>query len=261
MTIGGHVQDVPAASPVLHRDEVEVWWAALDQPAANLQLMQQTLAPDEQLRAERFRFARDRDRFVACRATLRALLARYLYVEPEHIQFCYGSHGKPMLAAPFHNNEIQFNVSHSQGVALYAFARKRAVGVDIEHIRPIADAEQIVERFFSLRERRVFRSLPTPEQLETFFTWWTRKEAWIKAIGDGLAYPLDHIDVSLNPDGVVGLFCSEHTSHVPAYWSLRSLAARPGYAAALAVEGSGWTLITWQSPSSAFLTVAAPIDA
>lgn len=256
MTIGEQLQDMPAASRALHRDEVEVWWSALDRPDASLRVMQQTLAPDEQLRAERFRFARDRDRFVACRATLRSLLARYLYVEPEHIQFCYGSHGKPMLAAPFHDNEIQFNVSHSQGVALYAFARKRAVGVDIEHIRPIADAEQIVERFFSLRERRVFRSLPTSEQLETFFNWWTRKEACIKAIGDGLAYPLDHIDVSLILDGVVRLFCFEHSSDVPAYWSLRSLAARPGYAAALAVEGSGWTLITRQSPSSEFATVA-----
>jgi len=256
MAIGEHLQDVPTAPRALHRDEVHVWWAALDRPAATLGLMQQMLAPDEQLRAERFCFARDRERFVVCRATLRALLARYLYVEPEHIQFCYGSHGKPMLAAPFHDNEIQFNVSHSQGVALYVFARKRAVGVDVEHIRPIADAEQIVERFFSLRERTVFRSLPTAEQRETFFNWWTRKEACVKAIGEGLAYPLDRIDVSLIPDGLVRLFCSESTSHVPAFWSLRSLAALPGYAAALAVEGGGWALITRQCPINECLTVA-----
>ncbi|HEU5098972.1 MAG TPA: hypothetical protein VFU22_08135 [Roseiflexaceae bacterium] len=112
MAIGDDLQDVRTAPWALPRNEVHVWWTALDQPTASLRSLRQTLAPDEQVRAERFCFARDREHFIACRATLRALLARYLYVEPEHIQFCYGSHGKPMLAAAFHDNEIQFNLSH-----------------------------------------------------------------------------------------------------------------------------------------------------
>jgi 4'-phosphopantetheinyl transferase len=248
MVIGDDLRAMRTTLWVLPCDEVHVWWTALDQPAASRRSLRHTLALDEQLRADRFCFASDRERYITCRATLRGLLARYLHVTPAQVQFCYGSHGKPALAANAHGNELQFNLSHSQGFALFAIARKRAVGIDIEHIRPIKDAERIVGRFFSLRERALFRSLPIVQQIETFFNWWTRKEAFIKAIGDGLAYPLDQIDVSRALDEPIRLCDDQGSWHMPACWFLRQPVSLAGYAAALVVEGDKWKVITRECP-------------
>jgi 4'-phosphopantetheinyl transferase len=195
---------------------------------------------------------RDRNRFIVCRAILRGILAQYMDIEPAQIEFCYGRHGKPVLAAAFQNRELRFNVSHSHEIALFAFTRQREIGVDIERIRPLSDVKQIVERYFSYRERKMFRSLPTAQRFPTFFTWWTCKEAYLKALGEGLAYPLDQVDVSMVTEKSASPVCI--VGDQPAIgWSVRSFSTVPGYAAAFAVEGDtgGFayqSVLEWEVP-------------
>ncbi len=141
---------------------------------------------------------------------------------------------------------LQFNLSHSDRFALYAFARERAIGIDIEYIRPIPEAEQIAEAFFSAYERAVFRSIPAHKKAEAFFNCWTRKEAYIKAIGDGFARPLDRFDVSFAPGEQARLLNVEEDLDEPSRWSFHELVPVPGYVATLVVEGHGGSLACWQ---------------
>jgi len=231
---------------VLGCDEVHVWRATLDQTPSQIQSFRHNLAADEQARAGRFYFARDREYFIVARGVLRAILGGYLKRAPESISFCYSSHGKPALAGESDGDAIRFNVSHSHGTALYAVTRGREVGIDVERIRFNLAVAEIAERFFSRQEVAMLQTLPTEEQREAFFYCWTRKEAYIKARGEGLSLPLDQIDVSLapgKPDAVPG---TQPDSSEASRWSLQELAPAPGYVAALAVEGHGWRLACWQ---------------
>jgi 4'-phosphopantetheinyl transferase len=220
----------------------------LDQTPSQIQSFLHNLAADEQARAERFHFERDRGHFIVARGVLRAILGGYLKRAPEGLSFCYGSHGKPAIAGESGGDAIRFNVSHSHGIALYAVTRGREVGVDLERIRFNLAVAEIAERFFSRREVAMLRALPTEEQREAFFRCWTRKEACLKARGEGLSLPLDQVDVSLapgEPDAAPG---TQPDSSDASRWSLQELAPAPGYVAALAVEGHGWRLACWQWP-------------
>ena len=172
---------------------------SLDLREPAVQHLWQLLAPDEQARAERFIFHKDRTHFVVARGLLRVLLGRYLQRHPQHLHFCYGPHGKPELAPDMGDDTLCFNVSHAHGLALYAVTRQRDLGVDVEHVRPGFAEEHIAERFFSPREVAVLRALPVALQSTAFFACWTRKEAFIKARGDGLSLPLDQFDVAFAP--------------------------------------------------------------
>lgn len=235
----------PPAELVLSSDDVHVWCASLDQSASSLRRLAQTLSADEQVRAGRFYFERDRKHFIAGRGLLRTILGRYLRIEAERLQFCYGPRGKPTLAETY-GGMLRFNVSHSHGVALYAVTLGREVGVDIERVRSLADADQIAERFFSARENAVFCALAPGQKDEAFFNCWTRKEAYIKATGDGLARPLDEFDVSFVPGEPASLLYVEGDPQETIRWSLRALTPALDYAAALVVEGGGWRLTCWQ---------------
>jgi 4'-phosphopantetheinyl transferase len=238
----------PPETLVLGLDEVHVWRANLDQTPSQIQSFRHNLATDEQARAERFHFERDREHFIVARGVLRAILGGYLKRAPEGLSFCYGSHGKPALAGESGGDAIRFNVSHSHGIALYAVTRGREVGVDLERIRFNLAVAEIAERFFSRREVAMLRTLPTEEQREAFFRSWTRKEAYLKARGEGLSSPLDQIDVSPasgKPDAVPG---TQPDSSEASRWTFQELAPAPGYVAALAVEGHGWRLTCWQWP-------------
>lgn len=227
-------------------DEVHIWCTSLDQPEPRFHILSQTLSVDDRIRAERFYFEKDRKHFVIRRGILRTILGCYLGVEPSRLQFCYGKNGKPALANAFDEGTIHFNMSDSEGLALYAFTRDREIGVDIEHIHDIAGMEQIAQQFFSVRENAAFRALPESTKKEAFFNCWTRKEAFIKAIGDGLYCPLDKFDVSLVPGEPARLLSIEGDARVASWWSIQDLKPASGFAAAFAVEGRSWQVNCWQ---------------
>lgn len=230
-----------AARLTLGVNEVDVWRADLELGPPELYRLRETLSPDELDRAARFHFPEDRQRFIAARGILRDILARYLGCPPAALHFSYSVFGKPSLASHYTAEGLQFNLSHSGSIALYAVARQREVGIDIERIEPQFAAEGIEEKFFSSNEVARLRLLPPSAQLEGFFNCWTRKEAYVKARGGGLQIPLDSFEVALAP-GEPATFLSEAEPG----WSLQALTLDPDYAAALAVEGNDWQLRLWQ---------------
>ena len=238
---------LPPETLILGSDEVHVWRATLDQTASQIESFRHTLAADEQARAERFYFQRDREHFIVARGMLRSLLGFYLNKAPECLSFRYSSHGKPALAWESGGDAVRFNLSHSHGVALYAVTRGREVGIDLEYIRSDLEVEQIAERFFSRREIATLRALPIDLRTYAFFLCWTRKEAYLKARGEGLSLPLDQFDVSLIPGEPAALLSTHRDSHEALRWSLQELTPTPGYAATLAVEGHGWHLACWRA--------------
>ena len=238
---------VPAEHPgvVLNHDEVHLWTTTLDLPASEVQELLETLSIDERARADRYHFAHDRMRFTVARGVLRAILGCYLNTPPEELRFYYSPHGKPDLVE---DAALRFNVSHSGGIAVYGITRGRAIGVDIERIRGIVDIESISERFFSPQEVAVLGTLPPQAHAVAFFACWTRKEAYIKARGEGLSMPLDRFDVSLAPGEPAALLRAYGDPLEASRWSLRAFAPAPGYVAALAVEGQGLRLKTHHWP-------------
>ncbi len=235
----------PSAELRLPRDEVHVWRARLDL-SQSLAGFLATLAPDEKGRAARFHFQKDRDHFIAARGMLRAILSGYLNSRPEQFSFRYSAHGKPFLATD--DGDVRFNLSHSHGLALFAFARGRDLGIDLEWVRADVAEEQIAERFFSACEVAALRALPAVEQADAFFNCWTRKEAYIKARGEGLSLPLDQFDVSLAPGEPAALLCTRVEADEVSRWSMTELAPGAGFKAALVVEGRDWRLRRWQWP-------------
>lgn len=234
------------ADLTLSSGEVHVWRASLDQPAWRFQKLAQTLSADEHARGERFRFERDRRRFIASHGVLRAILGRYLGVEPAQLQFCHRPYGKPALAETSNRSALRFNMSHSHELALYAITRDREVGVDLEYIRPVPDAEQIAERFFSAWENAAFQAIPADLKREAFFTCWVRKEAYVKARGNGLSLPLDQFDVSLTPGEPARLLDTRFDSQEASHWSLYDVTPGPGYVAAVAVQGPDCRIRCWE---------------
>ncbi len=232
----------PPKTLKLTNDKVHVWRASLDLKALRIQNLLQTLSADERARAEQFYFEKDRYHFIVARGLLRVILGRYLKVEPSQLRFCYSLHGKPALTREFGGNELCFNISHSHELVLYAIARKREIGIDLERMRAELADEKIAERFFSTREITTLRALPTDMQQEAFFTCWTRKEAYIKARGQGLTLPLDHFDVSLTPGQPAALLSVNGNPQEAFRWSLREINPGHGYIAAIAAEGHGWQL-------------------
>jgi 4'-phosphopantetheinyl transferase len=208
--------------------------------------LEQTLSEDERERARRLRFERDRRRFVVARGTLRGLLARYTALDPAALRFQYGRRGKPALAAELNATGLRFNLSHSHELALYAVARGRELGIDVEQRRPDRAEAGIAERFFSPRELEALRALPTERWTEAFFTCWTRKEAYIKAKGAGFGIALDQFDVTVAPGQPAVLLATRQDPPDAARWSLHDLHPGDGYAGALAMEGDARILRYWQ---------------
>ena len=236
----------PPPGPLADGD-VHVWLAALDQPPPLLEQLARTLSDDERTRAERFRFEQHRMRFVVRRGLLRTILGSYLNTDPGRLRFGYGPRGKPSLPAPPPDQPLHFNLSHSQGLALYAVTRGREIGVDIECVRPLADVEAMAQQFFSAQENAALRAVPPEQRLETFFRFWSCKEAYVKARGDGLALPLDQFDIILTsdePPRVVDRTAGE--AEPVRSWTLRELQPAPGCAAALVVEGPVGRLACWR---------------
>jgi 4'-phosphopantetheinyl transferase len=236
----------PPAVLELNSPAVHVWLAELDVPAPRLERLRETLSAEEQARAERFRFERDRAHFIAARAVLRAILGRYLGRAPAELTFTYNAYGKPDVAGDRGEPPLRFNQSDSHGRALYAVTRGREVGVDLEFIRPEVVRERIAENFFSPHELAALRALPAELQPRGFFHCWTRKEAFIKARGLGLSLPLDQFDVTLAPGEPPALLHAQDDPQAAARWTMRDLDAGEGFAAALVVAGRDWELHCWR---------------
>jgi len=230
----------PAFHPgalVLPESEVQVWRLDLEALAAAEDRWHKLLSPDEQARAGRFRPVQVRRHFVVARGMLRTVLAAYLGVDASKLAFCYSAREKPRLAPPYAESGILFNVAHSGGVALLAFAREREIGVDVEQMSREVEVAAIARRFFSPREQVQLAALSPEERHDAFFRCWTRKEAFIKAKGEGLALPLDQFDVSIAPGDKNALLATRPDEAEAARWSLREVQAGPGYAGALCVGG------------------------
>lgn len=237
----------PPRGWTLGADEVHVWRASLALPAGELERHARILAIDERSRAERFRFPVHRDRFIAGRGIQRRILAGYLGVEPAAIVYHIGKHGKLSVDA----TEVRFNVSNAGDRLLLAVALGREIGVDLEEVRAMPDAAPIARRFFSSVENEAFAAVPPDARDRAFFTCWTRKEAFIKAVGEGLSRPLDSFDVTLRAGEPAQLLCTRRDPADVERWTLREIDVGPGWAAALAVEGGPFSLhaFDWDSSS------------
>jgi 4'-phosphopantetheinyl transferase len=229
-------------------DEVHVWRLGLQVETDNrLKALLGLLSDDERARAARFHFDRDRNRFIAGRGQLREILGRYLDKPPDAVRFRYGLQGKPFLE--HHRRGFQFNLAHSGDLALVAVTTNRQVGVDIEKIHPVITEEEIAQRFFSAEEIVALRVLPGSEQRLAFFLCWTRKEAFLKALGEGIAYGLDQFTVTLTPGEPALLLEVLPDPSAPTRWSLADLQPGDGYAGAVAFEGHDERLLCWQYPA------------
>ena len=239
---------LPPEDLTLSEREIHVWRARLDPASVSIPAFRKTLTPDELARAERYRFPNGRDRFVICRAALRAILGLYLRVHPGHLRFSANSYGKPVLAGVHRSSALRFNVSHSGDLALLAVGCAREVGVDLERLRPGRAGERmrLAERFFSPAEAAGLRALPEDERDDAFLVCWTRKEAYIKAVGRGLSLPLSMFEVTVSPKAAAALQRTAWNPQDASRWLLRDLNPGPGYVGTIAVEGGGWRLRHWQ---------------
>lgn len=245
----------PAGGPTPPREgEIHVWTVPLDPPAQQVARLEPLLAADERARADRFRFHRHRRRYVVGRGVLRTLLGRYLGHDPAAIVFRYGPNEKPYLdtpRGPAGGPELHFNLSNSSELAVVAVTVATEVGADVERLREMPDALSISERFFSTAERQVLAAVDDAERDRAFFHCWTRKEAYLKAVGTGITVPLDRFDVTLAPGEPPRMLAMEGDAERAASWSLFHLEPAAGYLGAVAIDGGGvgrrrWSLSGWR---------------
>jgi len=224
----------PSASAIASH-EIHVWKFPLEAPHTTVAEAGEVLSPDERQRAARFHFERDARRFKIARARMRSILGSYLEHPPNELCFVYTKHGKPSIENP--KRDIRFNLSHSGERAVLAVVQGREVGVDIEQIRENVEIDELAERFFSSGEKELLRPLARPHKLRNFFRFWTCKEAFLKAQAVGLTRSLASFTVDLNAVPP-RLSDAEEIHSEDSKWSLLELDCEPGYASALAVEGS-----------------------
>jgi 4'-phosphopantetheinyl transferase len=237
---------IPPSNLRLTKNEVHVWRAPLELAAPAIQNLRRTLSREEEMRASKLYFEKDRNAFIIAHGALRTILSRYLDIEPDQLRFCHNPYGKPTLDFPSNEFQLNFNLSHSHELALYAFTYSRQIGIDIEYMRPDVEYEELAQHSFSQYENALFLSLPYTVRQQAFFNCWTRKEAYIKAKGKGLSIPLNIFDVSFRPGEPAALLNSRVDPQEIIRWSMRELFPSPHYAGALAVEGDGWQLSCWQ---------------
>ncbi len=226
----------------LQENCIDVWRIELNVSDDLLVFYNDLLSIDELDRAKRFRFKKDRDHFITGRAVLRLLLSKYLQQTVPKISFLYTEKGKPFVSNPI---DLQFNLSHANGFALAAFSLKHPLGVDVEWINPKVEIDLVARHFFASGEIKRLFELPATQRSVAFFNCWTRKESFIKAIGDGLSFPLDQFEVSLQPEEDVELLATHWNQTEKEYWSLFKLEPGKGYRAALAIRQLDQQVFKW----------------
>ena len=232
--------ETPSGWPRLSDDEIHVWCVELDAAGEEAALAAYLSADEHEAERAGLLSGTHQRRFVVARGMLRQLLGRYLDRDPGAVAFARGAHGKPFLQ----KGELHFNVSHTHELALYAIARDREVGVDVEWMRPQVAHEQIAARFFSLEEQEALAQVPDEERRAAFYNIWTRKEAYVKARGDGIAAGLGTFAVSLGAEAAL-LHSDEGRDEVER-WKLIALEPADGYVAALCGAGVDWQVQGWR---------------
>jgi 4'-phosphopantetheinyl transferase len=246
------------AIPNLSADDVHIWQIALSGDPRSIHGLRSSLSQDEIQRADRFHFDRHRESFIIAHAAVRQILARYVNVAPLRLAFLNGEQGKPELVAECGGGHLRFNLSHSGSFALLAVAEGLTLGVDIERVNAEFAGEEIAERFFSSHEVVTLRAVAADAKADAFFSCWTRKEAFIKALGGGLSIPLDSFEVAFGPGVPPALLRVPATAEAK-LWSLYDIPAPQGYKAALVIEGKNHRLrqLRWESDSDV-LTATHP---
>lgn len=230
----------------LKENEVHTWRLYHDQVNYPINNLKNLLAPDELKRSQKFRFTEHQNRFIISWALLRLILEIYLKTKASLIHFQYNPYGKPFLSNKSKGECIKFNMSHSGNISLYAVTRNREIGIDVEFIKSDIDELEIAKHFFSPHEIGELLQVPSQLRKKAFFDCWTRKEAFIKARGEGLSIPLDSFDVSLAPGQPARLMSTRSDKSEISKWFLKELYPGPGYAGALVVEGTPSKIQYWQ---------------
>jgi 4'-phosphopantetheinyl transferase len=227
---------LPPANPQLAGNEIHVWAASLALDPPILEKLAHTLAPDETERAQRFKFHLHRNRYLAGRGALRAILSQYLATDPAQPRFAHLKNGKPELAAEFASAGIHFNLAHTGDLALVAVTRIGPIGADVECVRPVKDVDDLVARFFSKREHELFQKIPLEQKSAAFFNLWTRKEALLKATGEGITRSLSLVEVSFLPGEPARLLAISGDAKAAEQWALRELAPAQDFVGAVAMQ-------------------------
>ena len=235
----------PQTAPILNRDDVHVWRVPLDVSQDVVAVLVALLSDDENARVRPMLCDEIARRFIVSHGALRKILALYVDESPEHIRFVTDARGKPHLASTTGAPAVCFSLSHSGEFALCAVANGRDVGVDVEQIRPISAWREITERYFSGQEREALDAISPDQALEAFFQGWTRKEAYSKALGQGVSSRWTQFSVSLTPGEVVELPGTGTKAGNDDRFTLCPLEPGVGYVAAVAAQGTGWHLHCW----------------
>lgn len=231
--------ETPDTWPELPPNEIHLWLIPLELPGQEWRAWRARLDEYERTRAERFVDQRDQERYVIAHTALRSILARYLGMQSHAVHFTWADGMKPTLATDM-GSDLRFNLSHSHKLAVCAVGRNREVGVDLEYVYHDFPYEMVVASLFSPIEQLILASLPPSQRVAGFYHGWTRKEAFVKALGAGLSLPLDSFDVSLAPGSTPELLGIRADIYPRSDWSLRDLDLNGAYTGALAAAGQGW---------------------
>ena len=228
-----------AVSPRLQAGELHIWKIELDCDDGQWQPLRALLSNDEQIKADRYLFEKHRRRYILCRATLRNLLGSYLDRAPDTFRFAYNSHGKPFIAND--DSGLRFNISHSGEIMLAAFVLNSEIGIDIEAIQQDIDYLGIGQRWFSELELNTLLKLPEHERVGAFFRAWSRKEAYIKALGAGLSYPLNRFSVSMDETSPALIECQDGSQEIKS-WKIHDVEVSSAYSAAVVIKAARWDI-------------------
>lgn len=242
----------PDRNLALTNCETHVWRAKLNLSTDNIAELTQILSEDERLKANRFRFAHHQRRYIAARGILRKIVSSYLNTDSNLVKFEYNSRGKPKIADFLNQINLQFNVSHSEDLALYGFTRDRRIGIDLEYLKKLDDVAKIAQRFFTATESSLIAALSGDEQKRVFLQFWTAKEAYLKAIGTGLTGGLEQVEISLEPQSTL-LISGGNLVENAANWSLQRFNPETDYVATIATETKSQPqqvkFFAWESPT------------
>ncbi len=228
---------------MLAENEVHIWQLKLPQQDNLILQSFGLLSGDEIIRAGKYKFSEDHNNFIASRGVLRIIIGKYLDVQPENIKFSYTSYGKPFLSITEYPIGLNFNLSDTKGLVLYAFTLINEIGIDVEHLHEIKDMEAVAARFFSVNEVQRLKQVALEKRDDAFLSCWTLKEAYIKAIGEGLSCPLDQFEMAFNEEEMPALLLAKWDKNEKERWKMYRVQSPEGYIASMAVEGKSHELV------------------